>query len=132
MRVDGQPSIWLAAQPKPVEIGDKMPDGTIYAGVSPDTGRAMYAAASDASMTMTFNEAKEYASKLDAQGHQNWRVPTKDELSVLFNNRAAIGGFNVSGSYPGGWYWSSSSDYGWGAWHARKTITKKQLRRTPV
>jgi hypothetical protein len=104
------------AEPK---TGDKMPDGTIYAGVSPNTGRAMYATALDASLTMTFNEAKEYASKLDAHGHQDWRVPTKGELNVLFNNRAAIGGFNETGSDPAGWYWSASQNGTWSAWAQR-------------
>jgi hypothetical protein len=33
-------------------------------------------------------------------------MPTKSELNVLFNNRAAIGGFDLSGSEPSGWYWS--------------------------
>ena len=99
--------------------GDKMPDGTIYAGISPDTNKPMYATPADASLTMTFNGAKEYAAKLDAHGHQDWRVPTKVELNVLFNNRAAIGGFNVSGSDPAGWYWSSSQDDVWTAWEQR-------------
>ena len=62
---------------------------------------------------MTFNEAADYAAKLDAHGLHDWRVPTKGELNVLFNNRAAIGGFNVSGSPPGGWYWSSSRSCTW-------------------
>ena len=35
-------------------------------------------------------------------------MPTKEELNVLFNNRAEIGGFNETGSDPAGWYWSSS------------------------
>lgn len=43
-------------------------------------------------------------------------MPTKGELNVLFNNRAAIGGFNVSGSGPAGWYWSASPGNQWGAW----------------
>ena len=73
-----------------------MPDGTVLAGISPDTNKPMYATPADASLTMTFNEAQEYAAKLDAHGHKDWRVPTKAELNVLFNNRAAIGGFNVS------------------------------------
>jgi hypothetical protein len=30
------------------------------------------------------------------------------ELNVLSNNRAAIGGFDESGSVPVGWYWSST------------------------
>ena len=101
------------------KIGDKMPDATIYAGISPDTNKPMYATLADASLTMTFNEAKEYAAKLDAHGHQDWRVPSKAELNVLFNNRAAIGGFNVSGSLPAGWYWSASQDGRLSAWCQR-------------
>jgi hypothetical protein len=99
--------------------GDKMPDGTVFAGISPDTNKPMYTTPADASLTMKFNEAQEYATKLDAHGHKDWRVPTKAELNVLFNNRAAIGGFNVTGSGPAGWYWSASSDYRWGAWGQR-------------
>jgi len=85
--------------------GDKMPDGTIFAGVSPDTGKAMYATPADASLSMKFNKAREYAARLDAHGHKDWRVPTKAELNVLFNNRAAIVG-DITG--PADWYWSSS------------------------
>jgi len=99
--------------------GDKLPDGTIYAGISPDTGKAMYATPADAPLTMTFSEAQAYTAKLDAHGHKDWRVPTEAELNVLFNNRAAIGGFNVTGSDPAGWYWSASSDVGWNAWIKR-------------
>jgi hypothetical protein len=35
-------------------------------------------------------------------------VPTKAELNVLFEHRAAIGGFDLTGSAPAGCYWSSS------------------------
>jgi hypothetical protein len=90
-------------EPNPPEAGDKMPDATIFAGVSPDTGKPMYTTPADAPLTMTFNDASDYAKKLDAHGHQDWRVPNQDELDVLFNNRAAIGGFDVSGSDPAGW-----------------------------
>ena len=99
--------------------GDKMPDGTIYAGFSPDTGRAMFATPADAPLTMTFNAAQEYAANLDAHGHKDWQVPTKAELNVLFNNRAAIGGFDLNGSFPAGWYWSASPDNGCLAWSQR-------------
>lgn len=73
-------------------IGDKMPDGTVYAGISPETGKAMYATPADAPLTMKFNAAKDYAQGLNAQkahGHEDWHVPTKNELNVLFNNRAS-------------------------------------------
>jgi len=99
--------------------GDKMPDGTVFVGISPDTNKPMYATPADASLTMKFNEAQQYATKLDAHGHKDWRVPTKGELNVLFNNRAAIGGFDISGSNPRGWYWSASSGNTWDAWGQR-------------
>src|SRR5260221_2874245 len=97
--------------------GDRMPDGSVYAGLSPDTGKAMYATPKDTPLTYTFNQAQKYAAKLDAHGHHDWRAPTKGELNVLFQNRAAIGGFNdIYDSGPAGWYWSSLEDYFIGAW----------------
>jgi len=88
--------------------GDEMPDGTVFAGISPDTGRAMYAMPADAPLTCTFNQAQKYAAKLDALGHQDWHVPTKGELNVLYNNRAAVGGFKEAWAAPANCYWSSS------------------------
>ncbi len=93
-----------------VKIGELRADGTIYAGISPDTRKPMYATPRDAPLTYTFDQANLYAARLDVHGHQDWRVPTKNELNVLFENRAAVGGFNTSGSDPGGWYASSSSE----------------------
>ena len=99
--------------------GEKMEDGTIYAGISPDTHRPMYATPEDAPGVYQFYKATQHAESLDAHGHRDWRVPTKGELDVLFRFRAAIGGFNISGSSPAGWYWSSS-DYNHGtAWDRR-------------
>jgi hypothetical protein len=103
-------------------IGAIMTDGTVCAGISPDTGKTMYAMAAAAPLTMTFNEAAKYAKTINTQkafGHDDWHVPTKAEFNVMFNNRAAIGGFDVSGSYPAGWYWSSRRDVAWGAWGQR-------------
>lgn len=91
-----------------VAVGTTMPDGSIYAGESPDTGKPMYSTPRDVRAVLSFGEAATYAGMLEAHGHKDWRVPTKDELNVLFENRAAIGGFNMTGSDPVGWYWSSS------------------------
>lgn len=117
-----------AATSSEPKIGDKMPDGTIYAGISPETNKPMYAMPADAPLTMTFNEAREYAAKgakFKAYGHQDWRVPTKVELNVLFNNRSAIGGFNLTNSLDGrnfsntaGCYWSASQTF-FRAWSQR-------------
>ncbi len=91
--------------------GTAMPDGSIYAGVSPDTGKPMYVTPKDAPLTLTFGAAAKYAKRLDAHGHRDWRVPTKAELNVLFQNRAAIGNLGTLGSLPAPWYWSSSRNY---------------------
>jgi hypothetical protein len=106
------------AEPKP---GDKMRDG-IYAGISPETGKAMFTTPADGPLTYTFNEAQKYVQTANAgklEGHDDWRVPTKAELNVLFNNRTAVGGFNVSGSYADGLYWSASPDTISTAWGQR-------------
>jgi hypothetical protein len=106
--------------------GNRMEDGTIFAGVSPDTGNPMYTTPEDSPLTTgdtprtrNWKADMQYASKLDAHGHKDWRVPTKNELNVLFNNRAAIGGFNGTGSYPAGWYRSSTKYRLLCAWYQR-------------
>ena len=95
--------------------GDKMPDGTIYAGISPDTGKAMYTISTDTPLRVSFGQARKVVAGLNGDqfhGYQDWRVPTMAEVNVLFNDRAAIGGFNLSGSRSSGWYWSSSKRHG--------------------
>lgn len=92
--------------PKP---GSVMPDGTIYAGEL--NGEPIFTTPEDAPLTYTFDEAAGYAASLDAHGHKDWRPPSKAALNVLFQNRAAIGNFDTTGSYPAGWYWSSSRNY---------------------
>src|ERR1700690_2952957 len=100
-------------------IGQTMKDGSILAGVSPDTGRDLFAPPADAPLAYTFNQAQDYAGALDAHDHQDWRIPTKGELKLLFDNFAAIGGFDLSGAFPSGWYWSSSQDTSYSAWSQR-------------
>jgi Protein of unknown function (DUF1566) len=89
--------------------GGKMPDGTIYAGISPETGKRMYTTPADAPGVFTWSAAAEYCKALRASGHDDWRVPTISELAVQFGNRADIGGFNETGRMKNasGYYWSS-------------------------
>jgi hypothetical protein len=119
---DGAAPIASWAEKAEPQIGDRMADGTVFAGISPDRNKPMYVTPNDAPLTYTFNAAQKYAAGLNKQkahDHDDWRVPTKSELNVLFNNRAAIGGFDESGSYPVGWYRSSSQDYNFIAWTQR-------------
>jgi hypothetical protein len=111
----------ISGNPAELKLGDRMSDGTIFAGISPDTGKPMYTTPAGAPLTYSFNEARKYADRLDAHGHQDWRMPTKGELNVLWENRnegALKGTFNVTGSGPAGWYGSSREDGG-SAWGQR-------------
>ena len=90
-------------------IGNKCADGSINAGVSPDTGATLYVTPRDAPTVMNWMAAFEYAASLKAYGNDDWRLPTKDELIVLYQNRkegALKGTFNESGSVVAHWYWS--------------------------
>jgi hypothetical protein len=89
--------------------GGTQPDGTIYAGVSPDTDRPLYTTPRDASAPMPWSRALHYCRALSAHGHHDWRVPSLTELAVLFSHRSDIGGFNETGligNQPG-YYWTS-------------------------
>ena len=95
-----------------LQVGDVMDDRTIFAGISPDTGRPMFALPCDASLTMTWHDAATYAGSLAWREHPRgtFRLPTKNELKVIFEHRAQIGGFNETGSPDERLYWSSSDE----------------------
>src|SRR5262245_7295 len=84
-----------AAAPPDPQVGSLMSDGTIYAGLSPDTKSPMFVTPADAPLPpeqgepiYTFDEAQKYARRLRTHGRKDWRVPTRRELKMLFNNRA--------------------------------------------
>ena len=89
--------------------GGKMADGTIYAGISPDTNKRLYTTPQDAPGLYTWSKGIEYCGTLSILGHHDWRVPSVGELAVQFINRADIGGFNETGRIRDGtgYYWSS-------------------------
>lgn len=82
-------------------------DGWIYAGQT-EEGTPLFAAKQDEAGLLTFTEAQAAAEKLQAQGIKA-RVPTGEELSQLFNNKAKIGGFNETGSLTAGEYVTSTT-----------------------
>jgi hypothetical protein len=97
---------------KPMYIapaGGKVKDGTIYAGISPDTSKDLFLTAADAPGAYTWADAVAYCKALADSGHHDWRVPTLGELAVQFNNRADIGGYNESAKLKNatGYYWTS-------------------------
>jgi hypothetical protein len=105
------------------EIGERMPEGTIFAGCY--EGKPLYTMPADAATrrwlfpnktTYTFNQAGRYAGKLNACGHRDWRVPNEGELAMLYQNHnkgKLKGTFNETGVVgSGGWYWSSRVGFG--------------------
>jgi Protein of unknown function (DUF1566) len=102
-------------------VGDVMPKGHKYAGWiyvgNKSDGDPLYAASEDSGVYM-WQEAMTFASREGG----NIRVPTKEELNMLYevrNEGALKGSFNLTGAFPGGWYWSSTeyrdnAVYAWG------------------
>jgi hypothetical protein len=106
---------WWVAREAEAKVGDVMRDGSIFAGVLPETGERVLIATKEMPRRGTFNEAAKYAKELDAHGHNDWRIPTLEELNVIYQNveQGALRNlFNrtvesVGNDYPG-WYMSST------------------------
>jgi hypothetical protein len=100
-----------------LKAGDKMPDGTTYVGISPTTHKPMYTTPNDVP-TERFN-IQPFA---EAYGHKDWREPTKEELNLVFRNHdkgQLKNTFNETGSYPKGYYRTSSPNYDYTGWNQR-------------
>lgn len=83
-------------------VDTAMVNCTTTAQTSCNTGEAnttLLAGLSDAASPYM---AAEYCEGLSAHGKSDWYLPALNELSVLYTNRAAIGGFSS------GLYWTSS------------------------
>ena len=106
---------------KEVNLGQKMQDGSVYAGLTADGKQEIYAMPRDLFMTMTFNDAASCVKELNADnalGHNDWQIPALEILRVLkriqnkgslketFNTTSSGGGFNHPDSY-----WSSTEDH---------------------
>lgn len=99
---------------EPLEPGTKMPDGSIYVDISPDTNKPMYAYPGDLYNPLDLSRATVECSNL------GFRVPSKAELNVLYLNSEKgdlKGTFDKTGPdgkhWSNGWYWSSTLYKGW-------------------
>ena len=66
-----------------------------------------------ANETLSQYPAFELCENLNRHGHSDWYLPARNELNVLYTNRAAIGGFTTE------WYWSSTEVSSLHAWPQR-------------
>jgi hypothetical protein len=74
--------------PTEPKIGDEMPDGTVYAGVSATTGDRLLISVlgpKGLAPSMGLNEAKEAIRNLAEHGY-HYRLPTRNELCTLFKS----------------------------------------------
>ena len=90
------------------KIGDKGPGGgTVFY-----TKDGKYMECSGDLGTHNWQTAVTLAENYDGGGFQNWRLPTKDELNLMYANLKARG----FGGFSNTWYWSSTkygSDQQW-------------------
>ena len=101
-------------------IGTVMPDGTLYAGLSPSTGKPMFTTHIDEPLTMSWHHAmKRHLKGLNRHGHEDWRTPSLAELNMLYENRDLLGGFNTSAGKFGGYYLSADECYQTSAYSQR-------------
>ena len=73
-------------------------------------GGNAYRVAPNANNTLNWPDADTYCNNLTLYGYSDWRLPTKEELLQMYNDRESIGDFGAN------WYWSStqySSDCYW-------------------
>lgn len=90
---------------QPPEIGERTKDRLVYCGISPQTSLLFYAA------PMDFMDACSWEFAMKHAPGRGWRVPTLEEMSIMYRLRHAIGGFD-SEIY----YWAGAPHYlniGW-------------------
>ncbi|MEI6524304.1 MAG: DUF1566 domain-containing protein [Bacteroidota bacterium] len=58
---------------------------------------------------MNWDNAKTACASLG----KDWRLPNRNELNTLFNNRDKIGGFENRSNNNNNFYWSSTEDQDW-------------------
>jgi hypothetical protein len=73
--------------------------------ISKNKSHGVVSAQKDLPEPMNYNQSKIACADLVLNGFDNWRLPTKNELNLLYEKRYEIGGFDMT--YV---YWSSTSD----------------------
>ncbi|MDA3949343.1 MAG: caspase family protein, partial [Spirochaeta sp.] len=105
------------SEPEGYQTGDRGPAGGIVfydKGRESDGWRYLEAAPEDLAGgdRVNWDNAMSAAGSFRSGGYSDWRLPTKDELNLMYDNlhRQGVGGFASS------YYWSSSGSYSSNAW----------------
>ena len=85
-------------------IGQTFGGGIIY--FVDGTGQhGLISSTNDQNNSIDYFSANNLCQGLSLNGYNDWRIPSKDELIQLYNQRNVVGGFAISG-YPD--YWTST------------------------
>ena len=82
-------------------------DGTVFAGLSPDTGAVLHTRPDDESpypvdfCLIRGRDIDALARRARWNGYEDWRIPSPAELQMMYQDRDLIRGFG------GDWYWTS-------------------------
>ncbi len=95
------------------KVGNLQDDGTLYAGLSPVDGRAMFAEAADegkGNMRFSFKGAKRRAKRMSRQTGADYFVPQEEEMKAMMRNlsKSPMGGFKYSVLMADSSYWTST------------------------
>lgn len=69
------------------QIGDVMEDGSIYAGISPDTNTPFFVASADHVKGLSVQKMLNYLSSEEPHGHRDWQIASRQETIHIFENR---------------------------------------------
>lgn len=96
-------------QPAP-KIGDLADDGAVFVGKTHE-GKPVYALPADEAAQLTFQEAQDRAAETSLATGRDYHLPSRGEMYVLFNNRAAagLGGFQDQTRDRTSWYWTNAT-----------------------
>lgn len=87
----------------------------------------LYVAQNDFPITMNWLDAKTACDSIFG----GWRLPTKDELNTMYQNKKKIGGFALnyywsSSEYQNGYVWKKS--FGYGEWEYDNKSARYSVR----
>jgi hypothetical protein len=105
----------LPGPPKPVyKIGDRGPGGGIVFAVEGNTGMEVSRLLGD----YNWDDAVKAVQDYTGGGYNDWYLPSRSELNLIYENLQKAGVVNLGGADLGsGWYWSSSQcNYNFSSW----------------
>ncbi|TMI63702.1 MAG: DUF1566 domain-containing protein [Bacteroidetes bacterium] len=88
---------------KKTSIGSKYQGGIVFQWTDSAGKKGVIAAEKDLPGTYNWKDAYAACQQLTLNGYSDWRLPTREEIGVLYANRIFVGGFER------GFYWSETS-----------------------